>query len=113
MHETVPARQARRATAEHRSPAHATCNNERQLLARIAQLEQAVRLLPVAVKPEYVGACRATSYGDGPNFGRHYEKELNGYWAGQENLKDQLGRTWSRFFKAVVDDFGSLVEVPA
>lgn len=34
-------------------------------------------------------------------------------WQGAEKLQDQHGRIWKRFFSAVVDDFGNLVEVPA
>lgn len=36
-----------------------------------------------------------------------------GRWVGNEGMNDQLGRSWERFFFAVIDDFGNLVEVPA
>lgn len=32
-------------------------------------------------------------------------------WSGEEQRTDEHGRTWERRFQAVVDDFGSLVEV--
>ena len=32
-------------------------------------------------------------------------------WFGHERMVDQFGRLWGRSFDAIVDDFGSLVEV--
>ena len=53
---------------------------------------------------------------------RSYEHRLYGpnhcgkrgaLWWGFEESKDNLGRRWSRSIRAVVDNFGTLVEVPA
>lgn len=40
--------------------------------------------------------------------------ELGRHWWGQERRFDEQGRAWRRSIdRAVVDDFGTLVEVPA
>lgn len=47
--------------------------------------------------------------------GRKYLKESEALrWAGFEARYDELGRRWQRqIYRLVIDDFGSLVEVPA
>lgn len=44
-------------------------------------------------------------------FDRHHGSALGTTWHGLETLHDNAGRTWTRLFSAVVDDFGNLVEV--
>lgn len=43
--------------------------------------------------------------------GRHHGQPSGETWFGTERAKDAQGRTWERTFVAVMDDFGSLVEV--
>lgn len=35
------------------------------------------------------------------------------HWSGEETLRDANGRKWERRIRAVIDNFGDLVEVPA
>jgi hypothetical protein len=45
------------------------------------------------------------------SYQRRHGSEWGIEWFGHEVQVDQLGRAWQRDFDAVVDDFGTLVEV--
>ncbi|MEJ8846385.1 hypothetical protein [Variovorax rhizosphaerae] len=49
----------------------------------------------------YSGGCRTSLY-------HHHGRA---YWTGDESRTDGDGRRWERRIRAVVDDFGALVEV--
>lgn len=42
---------------------------------------------------------------------RRHGNELGKTWYGTQTATDSKGRVWERWFNAVVDDFGNLVEV--
>lgn len=47
-------------------------------------------------------------------FYRVFDGQAAGFWRGSESRRDSTGRVWTHtFFRSVVDDFGTLVEVPA
>lgn len=52
--------------------------------------------------------------GSGPG-GHHHRLHGSEYctWHGVEHAVDEAGRRWTRNYDAVIDDFGTLVEVPA
>lgn len=52
-------------------------------------------------------------YSDGSFFDRLHGNRQGTTWFGYESRHDELGRKWRRNYNAVVDDFGTLVEVPA
>mgnify|MGYP000172627114 CR=1 FL=1 len=74
-------------------------------------------LTPISTPPgdmQWFGsACISWLRGaDGHRFQRMHASPFAITWFGEEKMVAQDGRVWSRDFHAVVDDFGSLVEVP-
>ena len=43
----------------------------------------------------------------------HYHGDRTPGWSGHEKRLDSSGRVWERRIRAVIDNFGDLVEVPA
>ncbi len=61
------------------------------------------------------GACHFIAYSEdfqsSVRLTRYYQWDSEPAWYGHETRRDTEGRTWERTFYALVDDFGSLVEV--
>jgi len=96
--------------------------NESAAIALTAQLlsglktgaAEAIYLIPSA------GPLRYSEFFDnyaespsGSSFQRRHDGTHGTTWFGTERQIDQHGRTWQRSYKAVIDDFGNLVEVSA
>lgn len=96
-----------------------------ELLHRLQQeAAEAVAPAPGTVTLPPTGALRATGSGDGTYISA-YDSSFNNSislvqihsrqsptrWSGTEVRRDANGQRWQRDFRAVVDDFGDLVEV--
>lgn len=96
--------------------------NESAAIALTAQLlsglktraADALTLYPNADAPSYGwDAGSVFAYAGDSYFGRMFDSPYGTTWFGSDALVDQHGRTWTRSWGAVVDDFGNLVEVAA
>lgn len=78
----------------------------------------ALYLIPSLHTPRYFPASHhgldncACSEDDSLHFQRQHGSPYNTTWFGTDRLIDRFGRVWERRWRAVVDDFGNLVEVP-
>lgn len=94
----------------------------RQLLQRLRQHKNTPQLL---IQPIAKAQLLSWSLHDDWVWFRHADGGLTGYfyrtfghdkpaaWLISDQVRDTLGRIWSRTARAVIDDFGNLVEVPA
>lgn len=103
-------------------PAPHQGRNESAAIAITAQLLSGLKtrtgdtltLYPSAGAPRYgwdAGSLFAYARGSDSYFGRTHNSPYGTTWFGRDVLLDQHGRKWTRDWGAVVDDFGTLVEV--
>lgn len=108
------------ATTLRRKPRHS--GHESAAIALTAQLlsglktsaADALYLIPCAAPVKYseFHELQYASNWSGSSFQRRYDGDHGVTWFGTEQQIDQHGREWQRRYSAVVDDFGTLVEVP-